>query len=91
MNVPAWLPFVNLALILLVIVAVGVLVWVLARRKRMFDQMFHHLADQMKEELPPIIVGEMLTRWDLVGYERRITDLETKADWLLRQQDGEPP
>ena len=84
-----WLPFVNLGLSMGCVLGLVVVAVQFYRRKRFFMAQFHALADELKRDLPPVIVGEILTRWDMAAHERRLMDLEAKADWLERRQNGE--
>lgn len=88
MGVLDWLPFINLAILIGVIMALSTLAYHFYRRRQFFIDQFHHLAEEIKTDLPPVIVGEILTKWDLVNYERRLSEVEAKADWLERQQNG---
>lgn len=83
-----WLPILNLCILIGVIAALSTLAYHFYRRRQFFVDHFRSLADEIKKDLPPVIVGEILMKWDLVNYERRLTEVEAKADWLEQQQNG---
>ena len=89
-----WLPIINLSLLALVIVALTILAVSFWRRRDFWVEQMAALGRHMKEELPPIIVGEIMTRWDMERVDRRLGELETIVGFLESRQkdeDGEVP
>jgi hypothetical protein len=76
------LPVVNLFLNILTIIALTVLATTFWRRRQFWLSELHHLVEEMKEELPPVIAGEILARWDMERVDRRIERLENVTGWL---------
>ena len=59
------------------------------RRRIFWLRELHHMVDQIKAELPGVIVGEILTRWDVARMDKRIQDLEATVGWLEDRCNGD--
>lgn len=80
-----WLPYVNFGLLLGVIVSLAWLAVSYWRRKSFFIAEFEQMAQELKQDLPPVIVGEILTRFNLPKVEERLGRVEDQANWLQRR------
>lgn len=93
MPAPDWLPALNLFLLVAVIISLVPLMFWFYKIRPVLSARLLGMVEEMKHELPPALIGEIMTRWDMNRWADRLDDLEAQVDHLSRQseQNGDEP
>ena len=58
------------------VLAIGFVIWLHWRLRLWVEARLQGMVDKLKEELPPLFVGEYITRGDIEAHRKRLDELE---------------